>query len=47
MMEKPLWQKFLYSIWPSIYRTINGVIIFIFRVLKATVRIGVKQVKEV
>ncbi|HYM65513.1 MAG TPA: hypothetical protein VES68_03465 [Candidatus Sulfotelmatobacter sp.] len=47
MMQRPLWQRIIYNIWPSIHRTITSIVFFIVMVLKATVRLALKQVKEI
>lgn len=43
-MERPIWQKILYNIWPSIHRTVANVLFFIVRIIKAGVRVGLRQI---
>ncbi len=46
MMERPWWQRTLYNIWPTIYRTINSVLFFIMMILKTTVKLIIRQIKH-
>lgn len=45
-MERTGIQRFLYNIWPTVYRLINGAFYFIINVIKKTVRLMINQVKH-
>lgn len=44
-MERPYWQRLLYNIWPKIYRTIDGTVFWLLRLVKSTVKEAIKQIK--
>jgi len=45
-MEKAGIQRFLYGIWPNIYKATNGAFYYILNVIKKTVRLMIDQVKH-
>jgi len=44
-MERPGWKKFLYAIWPKIYRFINEVAFFILMLLRTATKLAIRQIK--
>jgi hypothetical protein len=47
MMEQPAWKRALYQIWPKINRFFTGIIFFIFKIVRAGVKEGVRQIQKI
>jgi len=45
-MERTGFQRFLYNIWPTIYRVVNSAFYFLLNVIKKTVRLMIDQIKH-
>lgn len=46
MIERPWWQRFLYQIWPEIYKFVNRLVFFIVSLIRSTVRLIFKQIQS-
>jgi len=44
MMERPLWQRILVQIWPTIRRVVNDVWFFFARIIRSFIRIVLEEV---
>jgi hypothetical protein len=47
MMETPAWKRALYQIWPKIQRFLTGILFFVFRIVRAGVKEGIRQIKKI
>ena len=47
MMERPWWQRILYSLWPKINRALNEAIFFVVMVLRTAAKIAIDQIKKI
>lgn len=45
-MNRPTWQRIIYNIWPSIYRTINGILFFLLMIIRTGVKEAINQIKR-
>lgn len=46
-MEENAPKKFLIQIWPTVYRIINGIFYFLLSLIKQTVNLAIKQIKDI
>lgn len=46
MMEKPLWQRIIYSFWPKTRRIITEILFFIYMILRTGFKIAKNQIKK-
>ena len=47
MMERPLWQRILYNIWPTIHRIINNTLFFVIRFIKTLIKLIIQQIRQI
>ncbi len=45
-MEENRVKIFLMQIWPAVYRIINGIFYFLINLIKSTVSLAIKQIRD-
>jgi len=46
MMERPVWQRAIYQIYPLVKRATNGILLVLEKVFIGSVKTVIKQIKE-